>query len=75
MLDWTGGWSSTDHMTLPTIHCSKEGARLEAVEKAPIETQQVLGCCHSLLLLDDELVGDPLEKAALTALDWELTKS
>ena len=63
-----------NHM-ISSFHYSEEGAKLEPIEKAPIETQQVLGCCHSLLLLDDDLVGDPLEKAALTTLDWELTKS
>lgn len=56
------------------LSCSQKGEELLAVDQAPIETQQVLGCCHSLLMLDDELVGDPLEKASLTALNWELTK-
>ena len=57
------------------ISYSQMGEGLTGVDQAPVETQQVLGCCHSLLMLDDELVGDPLEKASLTALNWELTKS
>jgi len=57
------------------ISCSQEWEGLVAIDQAPVETQQVLGCCHALLMLDDELVGDPLEKASLTALNWELTKS
>lgn len=57
------------------VSCRQEGEGLVAVDQAPLETQQVLGCCHSLIMLDDELVGDPLEKASLTALNWELTKS
>ena len=64
-------YSSSPH-TSPEETDNKHG--LVAVREAPFETQCVLASCHALALLEGELVGDPLEKAALGAIDWNLTK-
>ncbi|CAJ0830057.1 17619_t:CDS:10 [Entrophospora sp. SA101] len=36
------------------------------------ETIQTLAAAHALVKLDDGIVGDPMEKATLEALDWKL---
>ena len=47
---------------------------LVPARESPFEAQCVLATCHSLVLLEGELVGDPLEKVALNAVDWNLSK-
>lgn len=42
-------------------------------EDAPARTALVIGAAHALVRLDDgEIVGDPMEKATLKALDWKV---
>lgn len=43
--------------------------------EAPPESLQVLVTCHSLIRFDEDLVGDPLEKACLSWAEWNLTKN
>ncbi|KAI8126736.1 Manganese-transporting ATPase 13A1 [Lucilia cuprina] len=54
--------------------CNTADGAIIPMEKAEDSTIQVLATCHSLVMLEDGLVGDPLEKATLTAVDWNLTK-
>lgn len=35
---------------------------------------KVLAACQSLTRFDEDLVGDPLEKACLKWIDWSVTK-
>ena len=54
------------------------------VSEAPKSSVQVLATCHSLAIVTEEggpssgggsMIGDPLEKATLNALGWNLTKA
>ncbi len=53
----------------------EDDTNIVSIDKAPTESIQVLATCHSLVQMDNEgLVGDPLEKATLEAIEWNLTK-
>ena len=51
-------------------------SRMSSVHSAPMETTLVLATAHALVKLDEgDIVGDPMEKATLTALGWTLGKN
>ena len=47
---------------------------LAAVKDSSKETTLTLAAAHALVLLEDGVVGDPMEKTTLDALDWKLNK-
>ncbi|KAG8376225.1 hypothetical protein BUALT_Bualt09G0040900 [Buddleja alternifolia] len=40
------------------------------MSKVPDRTLEILASCHALVFVDNKLVGDPLEKAALKGIEW-----
>ncbi|KAI8149877.1 hypothetical protein BJV82DRAFT_585075 [Fennellomyces sp. T-0311] len=50
----------------------QSSTELKAATAVPKETKWVLASAHALVQLEDGVVGDPMEKETLKALDWEL---
>lgn len=51
---------------------AREARHLVEVKSTGRETTLTLAAAHNLVLLEDGMVGDPMEKTALDALDWKL---
>ncbi|KRY49630.1 putative cation-transporting ATPase 13A1 [Trichinella britovi] len=68
------GTLTTDNLIVKGLTGLNGSKALNSIQNAPLESIRVLVSCHSLMQLDAELIGDPLEKACLHAAGWTLTK-
>ncbi|XP_074308297.1 putative manganese-transporting ATPase PDR2 [Silene latifolia] len=65
------GTLTSDDMEFSGVVGSTESMEIESdMKKVPGRTQEILASCHALVFVENKLVGDPLEKAALQGIDW-----
>ncbi|KAF7840196.1 putative manganese-transporting ATPase PDR2 [Senna tora] len=65
------GTLTSDDMEFSGVVGLTGSAELESdVNRLPARTVEILASCHALVFVDNKLVGDPLEKAALKGIDW-----
>lgn len=69
------GTLTSDDLVVEGVALAQKDSSPTPIADLPMETIHVLSTCHSLVQLDDGLVGDPLEKATLTAIEWNVTKA
>lgn len=51
-----------------------DASNLVPVNESSVDAALVLAACHSLVYVDHDVMGDPLETAALHAVDWNFSR-
>ncbi|CAH9120912.1 unnamed protein product [Cuscuta epithymum] len=65
------GTLTSDDMEFSGVGGLTDSEDLERdMSKVPSRALEILASCHALVFVDNKLVGDPLEKAALKGIDW-----
>ncbi|KAL4581769.1 hypothetical protein LXL04_006297 [Taraxacum kok-saghyz] len=65
------GTLTSDDMEFSGVGGLSDNIDLETdTKKIPTRTLEILASCHALVFVDNKLVGDPLEKAAIKGIEW-----
>ncbi|KAJ9562227.1 hypothetical protein OSB04_007387 [Centaurea solstitialis] len=65
------GTLTSDDMEFSGVGGLSDNIDLETdTKKVPSRTLEILASCHALVFVDNKLVGDPLEKAAIKGIEW-----
>lgn len=65
------GTLTSDDMEFSGVGGLSDNIDLETdTKKVPTRTLEILASCHALVFVDNKLVGDPLEKAAIKGIEW-----
>ncbi|ONK67943.1 uncharacterized protein A4U43_C05F5470 [Asparagus officinalis] len=68
------GTLTSDDMEFQGVVILADDVNLESdATKLPSHSVEILAACHALVFVENKLVGDPLEKAALKGIDWIYT--
>lgn len=59
---------------ISNLNSASTPRELQAIDVSSFETSLTLASAHALVLLEDGLVGDPMEKTTLEAMKWKLGK-
>ncbi|KAJ1386496.1 P-type ATPase [Sesbania bispinosa] len=68
--DKTGTLTSDDMEFSGVVGLSGTTDLESDMSRVPVRTVEILASCHALVFVENKLVGDPLEKAALKGIDW-----
>ncbi|CAK9314910.1 unnamed protein product [Citrullus colocynthis] len=68
--DKTGTLTSDDMEFRGVVGLSDKEHLETDMNGVSLRTVEILASCHALVFVDNKLVGDPLEKAALKGVDW-----
>ena len=69
------GTLTSDDLIVEGVAGIDNKMEITPIQNIPQETLYTMATCHTLINLNEEIIGDPLEKVTLSAIEWTLTKS
>ena len=69
------GTLTSDDLIVEGVAGIDNKIEITPIQNIPQDTLFSIATCHTLINLDEEIIGDPLEKVTLNAIGWTVTKS